>query len=228
VKSRLINAGQSCIAAKRFIVVKSLREEFERRYVERFKAIRYGNPRDEKSDIGPLARMDLREQVHQQVQETIRQGAKLLVGGRIPDGPGAYYPPTVLTGVRPGMAAFDEEVFGPIAAIIEANDEIDAIALANQSPFGLGSAVFTNDKPRADRIAREIEAGSVFVNALVKSDPRLPFGGVKKSGYGRELSWFGIREFVNIKTVYHAARPQARDPKQKESADPSSMGQAIE
>jgi succinate-semialdehyde dehydrogenase/glutarate-semialdehyde dehydrogenase len=228
VKSRLINAGQSCIAAKRFIVVKSLREEFERRYVERFKAIRYGNPRDEKSDIGPLARMDLREQVHQQVQETIRQGAKLLVGGRIPDGPGAYYPPTVLTGVRPGMAAFDEEVFGPVAAIIEANDEIDAITLANQSPFGLGSAVFTNDKPRADRIAREIEAGSVFVNALVKSDPRLPFGGVKKSGYGRELSWFGIQEFVNIKTVYHAARPQARDLKRKESADPSSMGQAIE
>ncbi|MEN3294106.1 MAG: succinate-semialdehyde dehydrogenase / glutarate-semialdehyde dehydrogenase [Burkholderiales bacterium] len=223
VKSRLINAGQSCIAAKRFIVVKSLREEFERRYVDKFKAIRYGDPRDEKSDIGPLARMDLREKVQQQVQETIRQGAKLLVGGRIPDGPGAYYPPTVLTGVRPGMAAFDDEVFGPVAAIIEANDETDAIALANQSPFGLGSAVFTSDKPRADRIAREIEAGSVFVNALVKSDPRLPFGGVKKSGYGRELSWFGIQEFVNIKTVYHAAKSQAQA-----SAGPSSIGQATE
>jgi succinate-semialdehyde dehydrogenase/glutarate-semialdehyde dehydrogenase len=223
VKSRLINAGQSCIAAKRFIVVKSMREEFERRYVEKFKAIRYGNPRDEKSDIGPLARMDLREQVHRQVEETIRQGAKLLVGGRIPDGPGTYYPPTVLTGVRPGMVAFDEEVFGPVAAIIEANDESDAIQLANRSRYGLGSAVFTRNKSRADRIAREIEAGSVFVNALVKSDPRLPFGGVKKSGYGRELSWFGIHEFVNIKTVYHAAKPETR-----ESADASNPGQAIE
>ncbi|HEV7929646.1 MAG TPA: NAD-dependent succinate-semialdehyde dehydrogenase [Nitrosospira sp.] len=226
VKSRLINAGQSCIAAKRFIVVKSMHAEFERRFVEKFKAVRYGNPRDEKSDIGPLARLDLREQVHQQVQETVRQGAKLLVGGKIPDGPGAYYPPTVLTGIRPGMVAFDEEVFGPVAAIIEANDETDAITLANQSPFGLGSAIFTNDKTRADRIAREIEAGSVFVNAFVKSDPRLPFGGVKKSGYGRELSCFGIQEFVNIKTVYHAGKSQAL--KQKEPLDPSSLGQAVE
>lgn len=226
VKSRLINAGQSCIAAKRFIVVKSLREEFERRYVEKFKAVRYGDPRDENSDIGPLARMDLREQVHKQVQRSIQQGAKLLVGGRIPDGPGAYYPPTVLTGVRPGMAAFDEEVFGPVAAIIEANNENDAISLANLSSLGLGSAVFTNNKSRADRIAREIEAGSVFVNAFVKSDPRLPFGGVKKSGYGRELSWFGIREFVNIKTVYHGAT--AHDLKQKGIGDRSDMGQAIE
>jgi succinate-semialdehyde dehydrogenase/glutarate-semialdehyde dehydrogenase len=228
VKSRLINAGQSCIAAKRFIVVKSLREEFERRYVEKFKTVRYGNPRDEQSDIGPLARMDLRDQVHKQVQKSIQQGAKLLVGGKIPDGPGAYYPPTVLTGVRPGMTAFDEEVFGPVAAIIEANDENDAITLANQSPFGLGSAVFTNNKSRAERIAREIDAGSVFVNSFVRSDPRLPFGGVKKSGYGRELSWFGIQEFVNIKTVYHAATPQAHDLKQKGIGDRSDMGQTIE
>lgn len=205
VKSRLINAGQSCIAAKRFIVVKPLREEFERRYVEKFSAIRYGDPRDTKSDIGPMARADLRDQVHEQVQKSVGQGARLLIGGVVPDGPGAYYPPTVLGGVAPGMTAFDEEIFGPVAAIIEADDERHAVALANQSVFGLGAAVFTRDKARADRIARELEAGSVFVNALVKSDPRLPFGGIKQSGYGRELSWFGIQEFVNIKTVFHAA-----------------------
>jgi succinate-semialdehyde dehydrogenase/glutarate-semialdehyde dehydrogenase len=175
-----------------------------------------------------MARFDLREQVHEQVQKSIRQGAKLLVGGAIPDGPGAYYPPTVLTGVRPGMVAFDEEIFGPVAAIIEANDENHAIALANQSPFGLGAAIFTSNKSRADRIARQIEAGSVFVNALVKSDVRLPFGGVKNSGYGRELSWFGIQEFVNIKTVYHAAKEQAQERKEKESSDTSELGQSIE
>jgi succinate-semialdehyde dehydrogenase/glutarate-semialdehyde dehydrogenase len=208
VKSRLINAGQSCIAAKRFIVVKPLREAFEQRYAERFRAIRYGDPRDEATDIGPMARTDLRDQVHEQVMKSVQQGARLLVGGVGPDGPGAYYPATVLAGVMPGMTAFDEEIFGPVAAIIEANDESHAIALANQSVFGLGAALFTQDKDRADRIARQIEAGSVFVNAFVKSDPRLPFGGIKQSGYGRELSWFGIQEFVNIKTVYHAARPK--------------------
>jgi succinate-semialdehyde dehydrogenase/glutarate-semialdehyde dehydrogenase len=175
-----------------------------------------------------MARMDLRDQVHQQVQRTIQQGAKLLVGGEIPKGPGAYYPPTVLSGVRPGMAAFDEEVFGPVAAIIEANDESHAIELANQSPLGLGAAVFTSNKAEADRVARKIEAGSVFVNAFVRSDARLPFGGVKQSGYGRELSWFGIQEFVNIKTVYHAAKPEARDLKQNGPADPSNSERAME
>jgi succinate-semialdehyde dehydrogenase/glutarate-semialdehyde dehydrogenase len=204
VKSRLINAGQSCIAAKRFIVVQSLRDKFEQRYTEEFKAICYGNPRDETSDIGPMARADLRDDVHKQVQKSIEQGAKLLIGGEIPSRPGAYYPPTVLTGVKPGMVAFDEEIFGPVAAIIEAKDEQHAIMLANQSPFGLGAAIFTSDKAKADRIARQIESGSVFINTFVKSDVRLPFGGVKQSGYGRELSWFGIQEFVNIKTVYHA------------------------
>lgn len=205
VKSRLINAGQSCIAAKRFIVVKSIREEFERRYVEKFKAVKFGDPKNEQTDIGPMARVDLRDDVHAQVQKSIAQGAKLLVGGEIPKVPGAYYPPTVLTDVRPGMEAFDEEIFGPVAAIIEARDEAHAVELANNSKFGLGAAVFTRDKAKADRLVREIEAGCVFVNALVKSDVRLPFGGVKQSGYGRELSWFGIQEFVNIKTVYHAA-----------------------
>jgi succinate-semialdehyde dehydrogenase/glutarate-semialdehyde dehydrogenase len=205
VKSRLINAGQSCIAAKRFIVVRPLREAFEQRYAERFRAVRIGDPRDPATDIGPMARTDLRDQVHEQVMKSVQQGARLLVGGVVPDGPGAYYPATVLAGVKPGMTAFDEEIFGPVAAIIEADDERHAIALANQSVFGLGAALFTRDKDKADRIAREIEAGSVFVNTFVKSDPRLPFGGIKQSGYGRELSWFGIQEFVNIKTVYHAA-----------------------
>ena len=205
VKSRLVNAGQSCIAAKRFIVVRPLREAFEERYVERFRAIRHGDPRAPDTDIGPMARTDLRDEVHQQVMKSVAQGARLLVGGVVPDGAGVYYPATVLAGVKPGMVAFDEEIFGPVAAIIEADDEGHAIALANQSVFGLGAALFTADKARADRIARQIEAGSVFVNALVKSDPRLPFGGIKQSGYGRELSWFGIQEFVNIKTVYHAA-----------------------
>jgi succinate-semialdehyde dehydrogenase/glutarate-semialdehyde dehydrogenase len=205
VKSRLINAGQSCIAAKRFIVVRPLRDGFEQHYAERFKAIRHGDPRDPATDIGPMARTDLRDQVHEQVMKTVQQGARLLAGGVVPDGPGAYYPATVLAGVKPGMTAFDEEIFGPVAAIIEADDERHAVALANQSVFGLGAALFTRDKDKADRIARQIEAGSVFVNAFVKSDPRLPFGGIKQSGYGRELSWFGIQEFVNIKTVYHAA-----------------------
>jgi succinate-semialdehyde dehydrogenase/glutarate-semialdehyde dehydrogenase len=204
-KSRLINAGQSCIAAKRFIVVAPLRAAFEQRYADKFRAIRCGDPRDPATDIGPMARTDLRDQVHQQVIKSVQQGARLVVGGVVPEGPGAYYPATVLADVAPGMAAFDEEIFGPVAAIIEAEDERHAIALANQSVFGLGAALFTRDKDRADRIARQIEAGSVFVNSFVKSDPRLPFGGIKHSGYGRELSWFGIQEFVNIKTVYHAA-----------------------
>ncbi|MGE5648776.1 MAG: NAD-dependent succinate-semialdehyde dehydrogenase [Bacillota bacterium] len=205
VQSRLINAGQSCIAAKRFIVASPLYARFVQRYVEEFKAIRYGDPKDDATGIGPLARADLRDGVHDQVQKTVQQGARLLAGGDIPAGPGACYPPTVLADVKPGMAAFDEEIFGPVAAIIEAADEDQAIALANRSEYGLGAALFTRDRVRADRIAREIEAGSVFVNAFVKSDARLPFGGVKHSGYGRELSSFGIREFVNIKTVWHGA-----------------------
>lgn len=204
VKSRLVNGGQSCIAAKRFIVVQPLVEEFTRRYVERFKQVRFGDPKDASSDMGPMARADLRDQIHAQVLKSVAQGAVLLTGGTIPDQPGAYYPPTVLGSVEPGMLAFDDEIFGPVAAIIEARDEAHAITLANQSVFGLGSAIFTGDKGRADRLARQIDAGSVFINGLVKSDVRLPFGGVKQSGYGRELSTFGIQEFVNIKTVYHA------------------------
>jgi succinate-semialdehyde dehydrogenase/glutarate-semialdehyde dehydrogenase len=203
VTGRLINSGQSCIAAKRFIVVEPLRRQFEDLFVEFMQAKKMGDPLEEDTVIGPQARHDLRDELHRQVQGSIEQGARLLLGGKIPDGPGAYYPPTVLTDVQPEMPAYHEELFGPVAAIIPATNEAEAIRIANDSLFGLGAAVFTRDLHRGERIAAtELEAGCCFVNAFVKSDPRLPFGGVKESGYGRELSAFGIREFVNIKTVY--------------------------
>jgi succinate-semialdehyde dehydrogenase/glutarate-semialdehyde dehydrogenase len=201
VRSRLINGGQSCIAAKRFLVVEAVRQRFEELFVEKMRARRMGDPR-QSPDLGPLARRDLREALHAQVTASIARGARLLLGGTVPPGPGAYYPPTVLANVRKGMPAFDEETFGPVAAIVPVRDEAEAVHMANNSPFGLGAAVFTADRERGERVAAGIEAGNVFVNALVQSDPRLPFGGVKESGYGRELSRFGIREFVNIKAVY--------------------------
>jgi succinate-semialdehyde dehydrogenase/glutarate-semialdehyde dehydrogenase len=201
-KGRLINGGQSCIAAKRFIVIESVREAFEKHFTDYFKTVRVGPPQDPESGIGPLARADLRDTLHEQVRRSLKAGAKLLLGGSPPPGAGAYYPPTVLTGVKPGMPAFDEELFGPVAAIISAKNEEEAFALANRSSFGLGSAIFTGDTARGEALARtHIDAGLTFVNGFVASDPRLPFGGVKESGYGRELSAFGIREFVNIKTV---------------------------
>ncbi len=203
--SRLLNGGQSCIAAKRFIVVDAVREAFEARFTERMAATVMGDPMREDVDLGPQARVDLRAELHDQVVRSAAQGARLVLGGYIPEGPGAYYPPTVLTDVRRGMPVHDEETFGPVAAIIPVADEAEAIRSANDSPFGLGAAVFTADVERGERIAAEaLAAGNCFVNAFVKSDPRLPFGGVKESGYGRELSVFGIREFVNIKTVYVA------------------------
>jgi succinate-semialdehyde dehydrogenase/glutarate-semialdehyde dehydrogenase len=203
VTSRLVNSGQSCIAAKRFIVVRPLKEEFERRMVERMRAARTGDPMDEDTDVGPQAREDLRDDLHDQVTRSVAAGARCLLGGAVPDGPGAFYPPTVLTDVAPGMPAYEEELFGPVASIIEAEDEADGIRIANDTVFGLGAAVFTRDRERGQRIAREeLDAGACFVNAFVRSDPRLPFGGVKESGYGRELSPLGIREFMNAKTVW--------------------------
>lgn len=203
VASRLINSGQSCIAAKRFIVVESVREAFEDLCVEHMQAKVMGDPLLESTDLGPQAKVELRDQLHEQVSDSISQGATCLLGGVIPKQTGAWYPPTILSGVEPGMRAFDEELFGPVAAIVSARDDQEAIALANASPFGLGAAVFTKDLARGEHIAAEkIEAGCCFVNAFVKSDPRLPFGGIGDSGYGRELSHWGIREFVNAKTVY--------------------------
>jgi len=203
VNGRLVNSGQSCVAAKRFVAVKAIRKEFETKMVEQMKAATFGNPMDESNKIGPLARVDLRDQLHEQVMKSIEKGAKLLCGGYIPEGEGAFYPPTVLTNVKKGMPAYDEELFGPVAAIIEAKDEKDAIRIANDSVYGLGAGIFSKNRKRAEQIAaKELEAGNCFVNSFVHSDPRLPFGGVKQSGYGRELSAFGIREFVNVKTVF--------------------------
>ena len=205
VNSRLVNGGQSCIAAKRFVVAKSVEKEFTRLFVEKMAAKVMGDPLDATTDVGPQARVDLRDELHQQVERSIAKGAKCLLGGKVPNGNNAFYPPTVLSNVKKGMPAYDEELFGPVAAIISARDEADAIRIANDSIFGLGGAVFTADSERGERIAAsQLEAGSCFVNGLVKSDPRLPFGGIKESGYGRELGMFGIHEFVNIKTVWIA------------------------
>jgi len=201
--SRLINSGQSCISAKRFIVVESVRERFEKIFVEKMRSKSFGDPLDPQSAIGPLARADLRDELHRQVEQSLQAGAKLLLGGKIPaNQKGYFYPPTVLSGIRKGMRVGDEETFGPVAAVISAADEEEAIRIANESPFGLGAAVFTKNLERGNRIAKlKLEAGNCFVNAFVKSDPRLPFGGIKESGYGRELGAFGIHEFVNIKSV---------------------------
>lgn len=203
VNSRLINSGQSCIAAKRFIVVESIYEQFKERYAEKMRLKIMGDPLKEETDVGPQARVDLRDELHHQVEESIRMGAKCLLGGNIPEGDNAFYPPTVLSDVKKGMPAYEEELFGPVAAIIPVKDEKEAIQVANDSVFGLGASVFTKDLIRGEQIAAtELEAGSCFVNTFVRSDPRLPFGGIKESGYGRELSHYGIKEFVNIKTVY--------------------------
>lgn len=201
--SRLINSGQSCIAAKRFIVVETVAEKFTQLMLQKMSAKVMGDPLKPDTDVGPQARIDLRDELHQQVQRTVRAGAQCILGGEVPAGNNAFYPPTILTLVTKGMPAFDEEMFGPVAAIITAKDEDDAIALANNSIFGLGGAVFTKDADRGEHIAAtQLEAGSCFVNAMVKSDPRMPFGGIKQSGYGRELGLIGMHEFVNIKTVY--------------------------
>ncbi|MGA8243244.1 MAG: NAD-dependent succinate-semialdehyde dehydrogenase [Desulfobacterales bacterium] len=201
--SRLLNSGQSCIAAKRFVVVEAVRKTFETLLVDQMRAKKMGDPLEESVEIGPQARFDLRDDLHRQVRQSVEKGARCLLGGKLPHGPGAFYPPTVLTDVHKGMPAYDEETFGPVAAVIGVKDENEAILVANDTVFGLGAAVFTRDIARGERIAATaLEAGSCSVNAFVKSDPRLPFGGIKESGYGRELSHYGIKEFVNIKTVY--------------------------
>jgi succinate-semialdehyde dehydrogenase/glutarate-semialdehyde dehydrogenase len=200
----MINAGQSCIAAKRFIVVESKAKEFEDQKVAIMKSLKMGNTLSEDSQVGAMARMDLLEELDQQVQDSIKMGAKLLCGGKKADGPGAFYLPTVLSNVTKGMPAYEQETFGPVSAIISVKDEEEAIEVANDSEFGLGGSVWSKDVKRGERVARRIESGAVFVNGMTKSDPRLPFGGVKKSGYGRELSHYGIKEFVNIKTIWIA------------------------
>jgi succinate-semialdehyde dehydrogenase/glutarate-semialdehyde dehydrogenase len=207
--ARMVNGGQSCIAGKRFIVVRSILEPFEKAMVDAMRQYEMGDPRKEGTRLGPMESVKARDEIHRQVTESVRKGARLLLGGKVPDRPGAWYPATVLTNVFPGQPAHDEEVFGPVAAIIAADDEADAIRIANASEFGLGSGVLTSDLERGRRIAaQELEAGSSFVNENVRSDPRTPFGGIKHSGYGRECSAFGIREFTNIKTVHVKAAPQ--------------------
>ncbi len=203
VNSRLINNGQSCIAAKRFIVEKEVAKEFTQLVKAKMEKRTFGNPLDRKFDLGTMAREDLRNSLHGQVLESVKQGAKCILGGYIPEGKGAFYPPTILTNVKKGMLAYEEEIFGPVATIITVKSEEEAIKIANDTSFGLGGAIFTQDIKKGEKIAREkLQAGSCFVNSLVKSDPRLPFGGINESGYGRELSYHGIKEFVNIKTVY--------------------------
>jgi len=202
--ARCLNSGQSCIAAKRFIVVESRLAEFTEAFAARLSALRVGDPLDEATEVGPLARPDLRDELHDQVVRSVATGARLVCGGTLPEGPGAYYPPTLLADVTPGQPAYVEELFGPVAAVIAARDEAEAIEIANDTRFGLGASIWTADTARGEAIAAQIEAGAVFINGMVKSDPRLPFGGIKASGYGRELAGFGIREFVNIKTVWIA------------------------
>jgi succinate-semialdehyde dehydrogenase/glutarate-semialdehyde dehydrogenase len=201
-RARTINSGQSCIAAKRFIVEDEIADRFEEEFVRAMEGLKVGDPMDRATDVGPMAREDLLDGLDDQVKRSVEAGARLRTGGRRLEGRGWFYAPTVLTGVKPGMAAFDEETFGPVAAVTRARDAAEAIELANRSPFGLGASLWTADAARGEDLAAEVESGSVFVNGVVKSDPRLPFGGVKISGYGRELAEVGIREFVNIKTVW--------------------------
>lgn len=200
--ARLVNSGQSCVSAKRFIVVNRVRREFERKLTARLAAVRTGDPTKAETEVGPMARADLRDELHAQVMRSVKRGAKLRLGGAPLPGPGCFYAPTVLTHVRQGMPAADEELFGPVAAVIGVRHEAEAIAVANDTPFGLGAAIFTRDRRRARALATQLDAGMVFINAAVKSDATLPFGGVKDSGYGRELGPPGILAFVNLKTIW--------------------------
>jgi succinate-semialdehyde dehydrogenase/glutarate-semialdehyde dehydrogenase len=201
VKARIVNSGQSCIAAKRFIVVDAVYEQFTAAFTEAMAELVVGDPMAPETQVGPLALESICDGVADQVRRSVAAGARLLVGGRRGDRPGFFYMPTVLADVPPTAPAATEEIFGPVASLFRVHDTDAAIALANASPFGLGAAAFTRDRAEADRLARELEAGSVFINGMVASDHRFPFGGVKRSGYGRELGLYGLREFVNVKTV---------------------------
>jgi succinate-semialdehyde dehydrogenase/glutarate-semialdehyde dehydrogenase len=202
VKARTVNSGQSCIAAKRFIVHGAVGKEFRERFVAGMAGLRVGDPRDPETDVGPLATPAIREEVADQVKRTVAAGARILLGGSPLAGRGNFFAPTVLDDVPADSPAAVEETFGPVAALFSAVDLDDAIRIANRSPYGLGASAWTRDPAEQDRLAAEIDAGSVFINAIVQSDPRLPFGGIKRSGFGRELSREGIREFVNVKTVW--------------------------
>ncbi len=201
--ARLMNNGQSCIAAKRFILLNAIADEFEQRFVEKFKSLKIGDPMDGNTDIGPLATADILEELHTQVENCVKQGARILTGGQpVSDRPGNFYPPTILTNFSSGSPAYQEEFFGPVALLFRVANIDEAIELANSTTFGLGASAWTNIAAERDRLINELEAGAVFINGLVKSDPRLPFGGIKRSGYGRELSSQGMYEFLNIKTVW--------------------------
>ncbi len=204
VIARMINNGQSCIAAKRFIVTEKVYDEFLDLFLQKMKAVKTGDPMKEETELGPLARKDLMLELDEQVKKSVEAGAEILTGGKPLEGKGFFYPPTVLVNIHKGMPAYEEELFGPVASVIKAKDEADAIRIANDSVFGLGASLWTQNTEHGKELAKKIESGSVFINGLVKSDPRLPFGGVKISGYGRELSHYGIKEFVNIKTVWIA------------------------
>jgi len=197
----MVNGGQSCIAGKRFLVAANLYDAFVSALEAELKRYPMGDPLLDETKLGPMARLDLRDELHGQVCDSIEAGAQRLLGGEIPDREGAWYPATLLADVKPGMRAFDEETFGPVAAVTRVESLEEAVALANRTPFGLGSAVISSDRERALRVARRLESGTVAINAMVASDPRLPFGGVKESGWGRELGAHGIREFVHVKTV---------------------------
>ncbi len=202
VFARTMNNGQSCIAAKRFILVDEIADEFENKFVAKMNSLRVGNPMESTTELGPIAREDLLVELHEQVKTTEQQGGKILCGGKRVEREGSYYTATVLSNIQKGMLAYTEELFGPVAIMIRAKDEDDAVEIANDTAFGLGASLWTSDISKAKKLTAKIDSGSVFINGLVKSDPRLPFGGTKSSGYGRELSHYGIKEFVNIKTVW--------------------------
>jgi succinate-semialdehyde dehydrogenase / glutarate-semialdehyde dehydrogenase len=202
IKGRIQNSGQSCIAAKRFIILESIHDAFVEELKKQLSNVKMGNPMDPSVDVGPLAKMDLLKKLHRQVMDSVVDGARIEFGGEPLEGEGAYYPPTILTHVRKGQPAYEEELFGPVVAVIKAKDTEDAIRIANDTPYGLGASIWTKKSSHAEHIAGRIQAGCVFINENVMSDPRVPLGGIKRSGYGRELSEYGIREFVNIKTVW--------------------------